>query len=206
MKILSGILVALTLLGLVAGCQQKTMEVTYKELSLGSMSSSIPTQWQRPEGIEEYVGDLKSAIGSGMEQYVQVDLYEVPKSEDLALILAVVEMSNIIESEGKTWEGWESVLEAQGMTREDFPAMFLGGFISEGVEEATEQQKLQHTIHGCEAVEVQATGKIEGEPTLADLLVVFAGNDLGVVMMLVHESASEEYEDSWQKIRDSVQF
>ena len=207
MKILTGLLVALMLLGLVAGCQQTTTEVTYKEVSVGSMRLDIPTEWQRPEDINELVEDAKSDMGPEMEQYMQVDVYEVPGFfEDLVLVLMVMEMSKIIESEGIAWEGWAPALEAEGMTKEDFLPMIIAGFISEGAEEVTQQQVLQHTIDGCEALEVQVTFKIEGEPGIVNLLLVFTKNDLGVVMMLGEESASEKYKDTWYDIRDSVKF
>ena len=77
MKILTGLLMALMLLGLVAGCQQTTTEVTYKEVSVGSMRLDVPTDWQRPEDIEEIVGDAKSGMGPEMEQYLHADGYEV---------------------------------------------------------------------------------------------------------------------------------
>lgn len=206
MKILTGLLVTLMLLGLLAGCQQTTKEVTYKEVSVGSMTLGIPTEWQRRDNIEELEEDAKSNMGPEMEQYIQVDGYEVPQSEDLAFLLMVLEMSKIIESEGMTWEDWTSLLEAEGMTEEDFIPLILGAFISAGAQEVTQQQILQHTIHGCEAVEAQITHKEEGEPWIVNLLLVFAKNDLGVVVMLGEESACEKYEDTWHEIRDSVQF
>lgn len=206
MKILTGLLVTLMLLGLMAGCQQTTKEVTYKEVSVGSMTLGIPTEWQRRDNIEELEEDAKSNMGPEMEQYIQVDGYEVPQSEDLAFLLMLLEMSKIIESEGMTWEDWTSLLEAEGMTEEDFIPIILGAFISAGAQEVTQQQILQHTIYGCEAVEAQITHKEEGEPWIVNLLLVFAKNDLGVVVMLGEESACEKYEDTWHEIRDSVQF
>ena len=206
MKILTGLLVTLMLLGLMAGCQQTTKEVTYKEVSVGSMTLGIPTEWQRRDNIEELEEDAKSNMGPEMEQYIQVDGYEVPQSEDFAFLLMLLEMSKIIESEGMTWEDWTSLLEAEGMTEEDFIPIILGAFISAGAQEVTQQQILQHTIYGCEAVEAQITHKEEGELWIVNLLLVFAKNDLGVVVMLGEESACEKYEDTWHEIRDSVQF
>ncbi len=55
-------------------------------------------------------------------------------------------------------------------------------------------------------VVIQITCKLEGEPGIVNLLLVFAENDLGVVMMLGEESACEKYEDIWYEIRDSVKF
>ena len=150
---------------------------------------------------------MKSGMGPGMEQYLHADGYEAPGFfEDLALLLVVMEMSKISESEGITWEGWAPALEAEGMTKEDYLPIFIAGFISEGAEEVTQQRVLQHTIHGSDAMEAQVTCKIEGEPWIVNLLLVFAENDLGVVMMLGEESASEKYEDTWYDIRDSVKF
>ena len=207
MKILAGLLVALMLLGLVAGCQQTTTGVTYKEVAVGSMRVDIPTEWQRPENIEGILEDMKSGMGPEMEQYLHADGYGAPGfSEGFWLFLMVMEMSEISELEGIAWEGWTSLLEAEGMTKEDFIPIIIAGFISEGVEEVTQRQALQHTIHGCEAVEVQIACKLEGEPGIVNLLLVFAENDLGVVVMLGEESTCEKYEDTWYEIRDSVKF
>jgi len=206
-KILTGLLVTLMLLGLVAGCQQTTTEVTYKEVSVGSMRIDIPTEWQRPENIEEILEGMKSGMGPEMEQYLHVDGYEAPGfSEDLGLFLMVMEMSKISESEGIAWEGWTSLLEAEGMTKEDFIPIIIAGFISEGAEEVTQRQVLQHTIHGCEVVEAQVACKFEGDPGIVNLLLVFAKNDLGVVVMLGEESTCKKYEDTWYEIRDSAKF
>lgn len=206
MKMLTGFILALMILGSVAGCQQTPTEVTYKEVSIGSMRFSLPTDWQRPEAIEEIVEETISGMAPGMEQYVLVDAYEVPKSEDVAFLLMVMDMSKAYEAEGMVWEGWQSYLEGEGMTKEDMLPPFIAAMISEGAEEMTQQQILQHTIHGCEAVEGIVTFKLEGEPALVNLLLVFAENDLGVVVFMGEKSAWEEYEDAWHKIRDSVQF
>ena len=145
-----------------------------------------------------------------LEQDMQYqEIYEgliVYRRSDLKPLLKDFKISEISELEGIAWEGWTSLLEAEGMTKEDFIPIIVAGFISEGVEEVTQRQALQHTIHGCEAVEVQIACKIEGEPGIVNLLLVFAENDLGVVVMLGEESACEKYEDTWHEIRDSVQF
>jgi hypothetical protein len=68
------------------------------------------------------------------------------------------------------------------------------------------QRTLEHTIHGSSALEAIITGKLEGEPVVIRLLLVFAENDLGVIMMVGEESVSEKYEDAWYDIRDSVKL
>lgn len=207
MRILAGLLIVLMLLGLVAGCQQTTTGVTCKEVSVGSMRVDIPTEWQRPENIEGILEGMRSAMEPEMEQYLHADGYGAPGfSEDFGFFLMVMEMSKISESEDIAWEGWTSMLEAEGMTKEDFIPIIVAGFISEGVEEVTQRQTLQHAIHGCEAVEAQIAYKLEGDPGIVNLLLVFAENDLGVVVMLGEENTCKEHEDTWYEIRDSVKF
>ena len=150
MKILTGLLVALMLSVLVAGCQQTPTEVTYKGVSVGSMTVSVPTDWQRYHDSEEYIEETISGMGSDIAPYVQMDAYEDPKSQDFALSIMVQEMSKITEATGMTWEGWESALENSGMTKESMLTGMAAAFVGEGAEEVTQQETLQHTIHGCE--------------------------------------------------------
>jgi hypothetical protein len=208
------LLIALMLIGLVSGCQQTKREMTYKEVSVGGMVVDIPTDWQRPQDIVELVANTKTSF-VGSEEYVHVDFYEAPE-EDVRLVLVVTNMSKIVESQGEKWEGWESVLKAEGMSHEDYSSIVIlahiaaVGMLSEGVQELVQElaqaQTIRHTIHGCEAVETEVTFKAEGELRIACVLVSFPKNDLGVVFIVARESVFNKYEDTWHKVRDSVQF
>jgi hypothetical protein len=181
-------------------------ETTYKEVTVDIMTLTIPTDWQRPEDIDDIVEDVMGGMGPELEPYVRVDGYESPGSEDFALALFVMRMSGMVESWGMTWEGWEKQMEADYMTEEDYLALFAMGFITEGAEEVTQTLTLNHTIHGNEAIEGQFECKIEGEPWINNILLVFAEYDVGLVLLMGEEASVAEYEDVWETIRDSVQF
>jgi len=215
MKVLTGLLTVTMFLGLMVGCQQ-TIDVIYKEVSVGSMRLIIPTTWQRPDDVKDMVEELQSDMGLGMEQYIQADYYlssselfdnlGIPRfNDEIGVILMVMEMSKMSESEGIIWEGWDYLLESQDITKEDIIPSLTAGFIGEGLEEVT-QHTFEHTIYGSSALEATITGKQEGEPVVIHLLLVFAEDDLGMIMMIGEESISEKYEDTWYDIRDSVQF
>jgi len=209
MKILTGLLMVLMLLGLVAGCQQTIDGVTYKEVSVDSMRLDIPTDWQRSEDIEELAGAAENAFGSGSEEYLHFDGYDAPE-DNVFLILMVINVSEMYESEGLDWEDWESMLEDEGMSQEDFNSYLIsnlvGGMVGAGAQVLTQGQTLQHTIHGCEAIETEVTLTSAGVSSMACVLLVYPTNDLGMLCVFGEESAVEKYEDIWQEIRDSVQF
>ncbi|MBA7694921.1 hypothetical protein ES703_103536 [subsurface metagenome] len=188
------------------GCDTDTeTETTYKEVTVDVMTLSIPTEWQRPEGIDEILRDALGAMPPELAQYYRMDIYGLP-ADDFVLTLMVMKMGEMVEAEGMTWEGWEAQMEAVYMTEEDFLALIGGAFITEGVEEVTQTLTLHHTIHGNEAIEGRYECRFEGEPAIINLLLVFAEYDLGMVMLLGEEASVAGYEDVWDTIRDSVQF
>ncbi len=195
MKILTGLLVATMLLGLVAGCQQTT-EVTYRQVSVGIMTVSIPSEWERAseeaEGIAEDFGEETT-----------VDAYN-NKSEEAILVLCLWDMVQYLESEGLSWVSWEA-LEVEGMTKEDFVALLGAGFIG-GVEQLTREKHHQLTIDDKEAWEQQFSGRVGGEPMKFTILCVFGDDDVGLLTMFVEEPKWGEFEEIWGKIRDSVKF
>lgn len=169
------------------------------------MTVSIPTEWQRPEDIDEFARDAVGTIGPEDEQYFPFDGYE-PPAEDVALILAMTKMSELAESEGGTWEGWEAQMEAWGITTEEDFFAIIGTDLYQGAEEITQTLALRHTIHGNEAIEGQFECRLEGMPLIINILMVFAEYDFGAVMLVGEEASVAEYEDVWETIRDSVQF
>lgn len=204
MKTIIGLIViAVMLSGVVVGCEATTGEENYTEVSVGRMTVSIPDDWEREEHAE-IVEYFASALGTDLPAYMQVDMY-VDESEDVALILMLMDMSGLYELQGVPWEGWDIMLEAVYMTKEDFAIISAAALIGE-VEELSREVHRQVTIHGNEAWESQFTGNIEGEPARANLLVVFGEDDLGVLMMFVNEAKWGNFEANWDEIRDSVEL
>ncbi len=204
MKTIVGLVViAVMLSGVVVGCEATTGEENYTEVSVGRMTVSIPDDWEREEHAE-IVEYFASALGTDLPAYMQVDMY-VDESEDVALILMLMDMSGLYELQGVPWEGWDIMLEAVYMTKEDFAIISAAALIGE-VEELSREVHRQVTIHGNEAWESQFTGNIEGEPARANLLVVFGEDDMGVLMMGVEEAKWGNFEEIWDEIRDSVEL
>lgn len=113
------------------------------------------------------------------------------------------------ESEGIPWEGWESALEAEGVTKEDVGMMWSNELLyrlMREVEELTEKVHRQLAVHGNEAWELQFTCKIEGEPGRVTWLMVFGEDDADILIMVVKEAKWDKFEGTWGKIRDSVQL
>ncbi len=206
MKTIVGLIViAVMLSGVVVGCEQATPgEETYTDVSVGPMTVSIPDDWERWEDYAEMVEDLASTIGTEMLPFAQVDGYE-DQSEDVALLLLVLDMRGSYELEGIPWEGWDIMLEDAYMTKEYFAIILSSGFIGE-LQELSREVHRQVTIHGNEAWESQLTGNIEGVAARVNLLVVFAPDDMGVLAMATGEAERENFEEIWDEIRDSVEL
>ena len=205
MKTIVGLIViAVMLSGVVVGCEDTTGEEVYTEISVGRMTVSIPDDWERWEDYAEMVEDLASTIGTEMLPFAQVDGYE-DQSEDVALLLLVLDMRGSYELEGIPWEGWDIMLEDAYMTKEYFAIILSSGFIGE-LQELSREVHRQVTIHGNEAWESQLTGNIEGVAARVNLLVVFAPDDMGVLAMATGEAERENFEEIWDEIRDSVEL
>ena len=202
MKTIVGLIVIVALmLGTMVGCQTTSSEQVYRDVSVGPMTVSIPDDWQRPEGVDEIVSGIRGSVEPEFLQYFPIDGYG-PPAEDFALVLFVIKMSELVELEGMTWEGWEALMEAEYMTKEDF----LVSFGADVFGECTQTLTLHHTIHGNEAIEGQFEGRIEDVPSIVNVLMVFPENDLGLIILLGEEASVVGYEDVWDTIRDSVQF
>jgi len=184
------------LLGLVAGCQQTTTEETYRQVSVGAMTASIPGEWERARVVAE---GLAEELGEG----ATADAYN-NKLKDAILALSLWDMAQYLESEGLSWVSWEA-LEVEGMTKEDFVVLMAAGFVG-GVEQLTREKHHQLTIDDKEAWEQQFSGRIDGEPMKFTVLCVFGDDDMGLLTMFVPEPKWGEFEEIWGKIRDSVKF
>ena len=164
----------------------------YKEVSVSTMTLSIPTEWQIAEELDEF--DLVGWELCTLLQYYQFDSYK-PSTEDCVLIPMVLEVHEYVEE-------WED------MTGEDYLALTFGWLNMLDLEgkEITQTITLDHTIYDNYAIEVQLECRIEGEPSIVNTLLVFAENDLGVVTFLGEGASCIEYKDVWCTIRDSVKF
>lgn len=120
-------------------------------------------------------------------------------------MLMAQDMGRIFESYGESWEGWEDMLEAEGLAKEDLIVQASGYFVGE-LEELSREVHRQLTIQGNEAWELQLTGKLEGELARAALIIIFGEDDMGLVMMLVKEARWGKFEGTWTKIRDSAEL
>jgi len=193
---LSLAVIVVMLIGVIGGCTTSPKEETYRQVLVGAMTVSIPSEWEKAreeaEGIAEELGEGATA-----------DAYN-NKSEDAILVLVLFDMVRSLESEGLSWESWEA-LEAEGMSKEDFVGLLATGFIGE-VEQLTREVHRQLTIDGKEAWEQQFSCEIAGEPTKFTILCVFGADNVSLLTMFVKEPKWGEFEETWGKIRDSVKF
>lgn len=204
-KIIAGLLaIAVMVSGVMVGCEGTTGEVVYTEVSIGRMTVSIPDDWERPGEHAEIVEDFASYMVPELMPFIQLDAY-VDQSEDVFLAPIVMDMKQLVELEGIPWEGWDIMLEAAYMTKEDYATMASVGFIGE-LEELSRKVHRQVTIHGNEAWESHFTGNMEGMATRANLLIIFGEDDMGILVMLVEQPKWGEFEAIWDEIRDSVEL
>ena len=204
MRIFIYCIVGLLVLGVLTGCQQTPTEVTYREVSIGNLKIDVPTDWQRPDNIEDMVDEVIDAMGSGTEQYVQVDGYESSTSEDIYLVALVMEVGKMFEEEGMIWEDWDSLFEEGGMTKEGFLSLMSLGLLMEGAEELTQENIIQHTINDCEALESIITCMVDGKDAKAHILMILGDSNLGLIMLGGNMDDCEKFENSWKTMRDSV--
>ncbi len=201
MKTIVGLIVIVALaLGTMVGCQTTSSEQVYRDVSVGPMTVSIPDDWERPEGFEEYVEDFYTFISDEDRQAIQINGYS-DKSEEVCLVFITVDW---VESTG-TWIGWDILLEAMDMSTDEYALMLQSGFLLD-LEELNREKHHRLTIGGNETWETIYTGISQGESSKVCVLVVFAEYDVGLVMFMGKEAAVEEYEEVWETIRESVQF
>ena len=206
MKTIVGLIVIAAMFsGVMVGCAAPPEEEVYQQVSVGPMTVSIPGDWERPKEYAEVKEAFTSALTPDLIQSMQIEIYAVPKSKDVLLSVIRWDQRQFSELQGTSWEGWESSLEAEGITKEEFVKIFSSGFIGK-VEQLTIEVHRQLTIHGNEAWESQFTGKIKDKPTRINMLLIFAPDDMGILMMFVKEAAWGKFEGTWDKIRDSAEL
>ena len=205
MKTVTGLIFVLMIMVLVSGCQQTT-----EDLSIGNMKLNIPSDWQRhreSDSLQETAIDNMEFEG---KQYFSMDVYEVPSRKDILLFLTDIEMNKVYEEMDEIWRGWDHVF-TNGHLKESwtnfYTAVFLDAIsVDNNFAELIQKQNLHHTLHDCEALERIVTYEIDNELFISNILLVFAKNDLGILVFRVEKSTYEEYEDTWDEIRNSVRF
>ncbi len=206
--ILSLPIIAVMLVGVIAGCEAQLKEVTYKEMPVGRMTMSIPSDWERAD--KRYADQVEGMYSSFLPEVrpaIQIGVCDVPNTRGIVLIFTVLDMRKFSEQLDAPWEGWESALEAAETTGEELATNYSSMFIS-SVKQPTNKVESQLTIHGNEVFQTQLTGRYGDVDVLSRInqLVVFGSDDLALLFFAVEEGKWQEYENIWYKIRDSLQF
>jgi hypothetical protein len=202
MRTVIGLIVMVTIvLGAMAGCGTTPSEQVYRDVTVGSMTVSIPDDWQRPEDYSEAEAAFLASFTEEEVQAVDFDAYG-DESANSTTALVTMDMVKWADLEGSTWIGWEALMEATDMTKEDY----LASFGAQVFGECTQTLAISHTIQGKEAIEGQFEGTVNGMPSIVKVLMLFPENDLGLVMLVVKETSAEEFKGTWEEIRDSAQF
>lgn len=203
-KVICFAVIALLLVGGLVACKAGPKEETYKRVSVERVTLSIPTDWQRPEGLTESIEAVKSSWDPLQAQSIEMDYYVVPESKEAIINIIQWDMAEYAELLGDSWKGWEAMLEPEGFSKEDFANLLSSGFIG-NIDALTRTVHQQLEIQGYEAWESQFTGEMEGESKWLSLLVVYAENDAVIVLLFVNEDVRAKYAPIWNKIRDSVE-
>ncbi len=205
MKTIVGLIVMVTIVfGAMVGCDSTSSEPGYKDVTVGPMTVSVPDDWQRPADYAELMEEFFAAFTEEESQAVELDGYG-DESEDVAIVLMTMDMVEMAESAGFSWRGWDIELEESGVTTEEFAEMAQGNLMAELTELSRETHR-QLTIGGHEAWESTYTAKSEGESVQVCMMIVFAPDDMGMLLLIVSQDKWSESEEVWEEIRDSVQF
>ncbi len=205
MKTIVGLIVIVALvLGTMVGCQTTPSEQAYRDLSVGPMTVSMPDDWQRPGDYAELVEGAFTGFTEEERQAIQVDAYE-DESEDAVILIMTIDMVESAELVGLTWRGWDIELGEMGVTAGELAEMVQFGLLVEFTELSRETHR-QLTIGGHEAWETMYTAESEGESVQVCVLIDFAPDDIGVLLMMVKQAKWAQFEETWEEIRDSVRI
>lgn len=199
MRKILALMVAVFMLSGVVGCGSSPSEYTYTEVSVGSMTMSLPDHWQRPDDYEELI---EATFGSYSSEVLQADTYS-DDAEDFVIIIELLDMNAYFESEGMSWRGWDTELEEVAMTTGDYAEFIHSGFV-EGLTDVGQESHQQLTIGGHESWETTCTGEDEDETVHIGVVVVFTPDALGVVFMVASEVEEAQFEEVWTEVRDSI--
>ena len=184
------------------GCQTTPSEQVYTDVSVGALTVSIPDDWERPDELDDLAGELYATISLMGEQTIQFDAFS-GDSDDVALVLVMMDMVAIAESGGADWGGWDAELEEIYMTKEEYVEIIQGSLVGE-FSELTRETHQQLTVQGHEAWESIYAAESEGDPVHICLLVVFTEDDLGMLILIVQQNKWSKHQENWTTIRDSV--
>jgi hypothetical protein len=199
LKKILGLVVAVAMVaGVMAGCGPS--EPTYTGVTVGSMTVSIPDDWQRPEDYEDMLGSIINESTAG---WVEADVYEA-KSGDFLILIESIDMVAYYELQNWGWRGWDAELEEAGMTKEDYVEYYIQSGLADGSAEITLVARQSLTIGGYESWESSFTADDGEDITHISVVVVFAPDDLGVLQLMLKEDDWAKFEDTWTTIRDSI--
>lgn len=200
MKRIAGLVIVVAMvLGVMTGCTAPS-EPVYRDLSVGPMTVNIPDDWQNPDNYSELMAEI---LGEYSSDVLQADIYE-DESDGVLLIVKTISMASYAEENGWEWGGWEAELAAVDMSSEEY-----AGYIQEGLMEGATNIALETTetfsLGGLEAWEfVASADDADGDLVKACVLVVFAEDDFGMLMIVVEEGKWGRYEATWDTIKNSV--
>lgn len=152
--------------------------------------------------MDDLAGGLYDTISLMGDQTVQFDAFGAD-SDDVALVLLMMDMAAIAESSGADWRGWDIELEEAYMTKGEYVEIIQGSLVGE-FSELTRETNQQLAVQGYEAWESLYDAESDGEPVQICLLVVFTEDELGMLILIVKQNKWSKYQENWTTIRDSV--
>jgi len=190
------------LLAVMVGCTAPAVEqeITYRMVSLGPVSVSIPMNLERTqqEPFGESYGDIPQGIA--------LNAYDSTSGE-IEFTIAEMNMAQMQDSQDQSWEGWEA-MEEMGVTKGMVAAdLTLNNVLrGMGVWSATRQVNRQLVVGGKEAWELQYRSTLLDEPVNYYFLVIFGDEYIWMILYSVKDDVWEKYDGSWDMIRDSVKL
>jgi len=190
------------LLVVVVGCTILAVEqeITYRMVSLGSISVSIPTNLERSQ---------EEPFGIGYEDFPEEILLSVydSMSDEIGFLLAEMDMRRTQEFQDEPWEGWEAMEEmgvTKGMVAESQTLNIMRAGM--GVLAPMRPVNRQLVVDNKEAWELWYRSQFLEEPVHYYFLVIFSDEYSWMILYSVKDDVWEKYEESWDEIRDSVEL
>ena len=191
------------LLVVVVGCTIPAVEqeITYKMVSLGSISVSIPANLDR--SLEEPFGQSYGDIPPGITFNAYNSL-----SGEIQFLLAEVDMKRAQELQDESWEGW-AAMEEMGVTKGTVAEYLTLNTILRagmGVMAPARPVSQQLVVDSKEAWELWYKSRFLDEPVRYYFLVIFSDDYIWITLYSVKDTVWEKYEGPWDQIRDSVKL
>ena len=191
------------LLVVVVGCTIPTVEqeITYRIVSLGPISVSIPMNLGRSQ--QEPFGESYEDTPEG----ITLNTYDSTSGE-IQFRLAEVDMKKTQEFQDESWEGWEA-MEEMGVTKGTVAEYLTVNNILRagmGVLAPTRPVNRQLVVDSKEAWELWYRSQLLDEPVNYYFLVIFSDEYVWIILYSVEDDVWEKYDGSWDMIRDSVKL